>query len=59
MIVNKFCYFVQTLGQMNRAMTKILSYTGMIIIRLRNLFGRNLVHNGELHPATKTKIING
>ncbi len=43
---------------MNRAMTKILTHTCMIIIKLKTLCDGNLIHHGELHLTTKIKIIN-
>ena len=43
---------------MNRAMTKILTHTRMIIIQLKSLCGGNLIHHGELHMTIKIKIIN-
>ncbi|ALO15540.1 hypothetical protein L21SP5_01901 [Salinivirga cyanobacteriivorans] len=43
---------------MNRAMTKILTHTQMIIVKLKTLCDGNLIHDGELYMTTKIKIIN-
>jgi len=43
---------------MNRAMTKILTHTRMIITNLQIICDGHWTFHGELHLTTKIKIIN-
>lgn len=43
---------------MNRAMTKILTHTRIIITNLQTLCGVHWTYHGEFHMTIKIKIIN-